>query len=221
MSGGNRIELNPPYFGLAASLRLLLLSDFEVRKEERCVIGIGGESGSGKSVTAKCLAVELTGAGMATSVIHQDDYFHRPPRANHEHRCLDLRNVGPHEVDLDLLRSHIDAFRAGREDVTAPLVDYPSDSFLTQRFNFSKTAVLIIEGTYVLTVEDIDVRIFLRATHSETQERRRVRNRDIDEPVIEDVLNIEHTIIAPQVLLANVVIDSNFAVERTNRDRNQ
>ena len=37
-------------------------------------------------------------------------------------------------------------------------------------------------ATYVLTLEDLDVGIFLDATRVDTRERRRARNRDIDAP---------------------------------------
>ncbi len=206
-------ELPETWFALATSLRPRLLSAIGQCRNGRCVVGIGGESGAGKSVTANCLAVELSGSGIPTTVIHQDDYFRLPPRANHEQRRRDIRNVGPLEVDLDLLRSHVDAFRAGRDNVTAPLVDYNSDSFVTQCIDFSHTAVLIAEGTYVLFLDNVDFRIFLRATHGETHERRRERNRDIDEPFVQDVLAIEHGIIAPQVRLADIVVDPDFAIE--------
>lgn len=211
-SSENRIELKASYFTLAESLRSRLAADFGLLGGGRRVIGIAGESGSGKSVTAKCLAEELARAGIPTAVIHQDDYFHLPPRANHENRCLDLSNVGPHEVNLGLVQSHIDAFRAGRGDVTAPLVDYPSDRMLTQRFDFADSQVLIVEGTYVLSLPNIDTRIFLRATHEETRQIRRARNRDIDAPVVEHVLAIEHEIIAQQIRLADIVINRDFTI---------
>lgn len=211
MNDDTAIDQTSSQVELARSLRNHVLSEFGLRRDGRSIIGIGGESGSGKSVTAKCLAAELTSVGMPATVIHQDDYFHRPPRANHEYRCRDLGSVGPQEVDLDLLASHVLAFRAGRSDVTAPLVDYASDSFLTQQRDFRETAVLIIEGTYVLPLKDMDVRIFLGATHEETRERRRARNRDIDAPIVDSVLRIEHTVISPQMQLADIVIDRDFA----------
>lgn len=212
-SAGNSIELKPEYFRVSASLGSRLRDDFGLHERKRRVIGIGGESGSGKSVTALCLAEELRRAGIPTAVIHQDDYFHLPPRANHENRRLDLRNVGPHEVNLDLIRTHCDAFRAGRDNVTAPLVDYPSDRMLAQQLDFSKTQVLIVDGTYILPLPDMDVRIFLRASHDETRERRRERNRDLDDPMIERVLAIEHEIIKGQAALADVVVSQDFIVE--------
>lgn len=170
-------------------------------------------------MTALCLAEELRRAGIPTAVLHQDDYFHLPPRANHENRSLDLRNVGPHEVNLDLIRSHFDAFRAGRDDVTAPLADYPSDRMLTQRLDFANTKVLIAEGTYILSLPELDTRIFLRATHDETREWRRQRNRDLDDPVIERVLAIEHEIIRQQAELADVVVSPDFTIEENPESR--
>jgi uridine kinase len=78
--------------------------------------------------------------------------------------------------------------------------------------DFSGVEALIVEGTYVLTLEDLDVGIFLDATHEDTRERRRVRNRDIDAPIIDRVLAIEHRIIAPQASRAQIVIDREFRV---------
>lgn len=219
MGGGARIELQEHYFTLAASLRARLLGDFGLRAAARAVIGVAGESGSGKSVTAECLAAELEKEGIASVVLHQDDYFHLPPRANHANRLRDLHNVGPQEVNLELLRSTIAAFRAGASEVIAPLVDYPSDRMLTQRHDFRTTRVLIVEGTYALMLADLDVRIFLSATHGETQERRRLRNRDLDDPVIDRVLAIEHDIIAPQAGLADLVIDRDFHIVESRQRR--
>ena len=186
------------------------------RGDRRLVVGVAGESGSGKSVTAVSLARALEGRGIATGVLHQDDYFLRPPRVNHEHRERDLAHVGPHEVNLALMQRHVAEFRAGRT-VDAPLVDYPSDSFLTRRLDFAPLAMLVVEGTYVLMLDELDARVldacvFLEATHDDTAERRRARNRDIDAPFVQDVLRIEHDIIARQAARAHLLIDREFRV---------
>ncbi|MEO8623493.1 MAG: hypothetical protein ABI625_20620 [bacterium] len=200
---------------LAGALARLMTTDYLANA--RTVIGIAGESGSGKSVTAAELARALGTEGRTSAVLHQDDYFHRPPRTNHEHRERDLQSVGPQEVDLDRLASHIALFRDGRDDVTVPSVDYPGNRFLTRRADFSAAGILIVEGTYVLTLADLDVRIFLEATSMATRERRRLRNRDIDAPFVEQVLAIEHTLIAPQAMSADVVIDGEFRIVRERR----
>lgn len=203
------VPSSPP---LAGELARLLGARFGVRRGTRTVVGIAGESGSGKSVTAESVAGELGATGLATLVLHQDDYFHRPPRTNHEHRLLDLASVGPHEVNMKLLAAHVVAFRAGKDGVVGPRVDYPANRFLTRRLDFAGVAVLVVEGTYVLQLRDLDVRVFLEATHSDTRERRRLRARDVDAPVVETILGIEHAIIAPQAALADVVVDRDFVI---------
>ena len=197
---------------LARSLAAVVIERLGLSTAKRAVIAVAGESGSGKSTTAMGLASMLGAAGIPTTVVHQDDYFIRPPRTNHEHRVRDLRNVGPHEVNLDLLQSHVDAFVAGVSSVDAPAVDYPGNRFVTQRLDFSQAAALIVEGTYVFRLQGLDMRVFLEATHEDTRERRRIRNRDIDAPVIDQILAIEHEIIAEQATQADIVIGRDFSV---------
>lgn len=177
------------------------------------VIGVAGESGSGKSTAATQLADVLRARGMTTALINQDNYFIRPPRTNHEFRLQDLSSVGPQEVQLGLISEHIGAFRAGG-DVTAPLVNYPANRFDQESRTFAGAQVLIVEGTYVLMLDGLDVRVFLEATHADTHERRMARNRDIWEPIIDTILDIEHRLIAPQGDVAHWLIDREFHLRR-------
>ncbi len=214
MTEQTRFDLEPEYRRIGESLASLLINDYGVGAGERSVIAIAGESGSGKTIAAVSLQRGLSAAGIAVTALHQDDYFRRPPRANHEHRKHDLGSVGPQEVDLELLRDHVAAFRASASNVGVPQVDYAGDRFLTSRADFSTDAALVVEGTYVLRLDDIDVRIFLEATSDDTRERRRLRNRDLHEPFVEQVLAIEHDLIAPQAAAAHIVIDRDFHVTR-------
>ena len=200
---------------LAQQLLSLVSVRWESHAMQRRVIGVAGESGSGKSMTADGLARACTSVGMRALVLNQDNYFFLPPRTNHEHRIESLDNVGAHEVNLALIGSQIAAFRARENGVVAPLVDYPGNRFVTQTLDFSTVELLIVEGTYVLQLDDLDVRIFLEATHEDTEERRRVRNRDIDAPIVAQVLAIEHEIIARQRAVADVLIDSDFRLTRS------
>jgi uridine kinase len=218
MSAKRPVNHVPNAERLARSLALLITERLGLPRAEPTVIAVAGESGSGKSTTATGLARELTTGGIGAGLVHQDNYFFRPPRTNHEYRLLDLSHVGPHEVNLELLQSHIDAFLAGSDGVEAPAVDYPANRFVTQQLRFSALAVLIVEGTYVFRLRGIGARVFLDATHEDTKERRRVRNRDIDAPVIDQILAIEHEIIARQANQADIVIDRDFVIrERTQR----
>jgi uridine kinase len=213
---GEALVVEPRHLLFARTLLAAIGAATPLDPAARTVIGIAGESGSGKSITATALAQVLGEAGHASVVLHQDDYFVRPPRANHEHRCVDLSSVGPQEVDLARLARHVADFHAARNAV-GPWVDHRTDTFRARPLPLAAAVVLIVEGTYVLGLDDLDVRVFLEATHRDTAERRRRRNRDVDAPIVDQVLAIEHGLIAPQSRLAHIVVDRDFAIRRVKR----
>ncbi len=213
MSEAQRSRPASEYRERADQLLVLLRSDFGVPRPARTVIAVAGESGSGKSVTATDLAAVMNEAGIHTAIIHQDDYFVRPPRTNHEHRLTDLGSVGPQEVQMDVIAATMQAFRAGAT-VTAPVVDYEGNRFLTHSLDFSETQVLVVEGTYALLLKGWDIGIFLQATYADTASRRKARNRDIDDPFVDRVHEIEHRLIAPQALVADILLDREFTISK-------
>lgn len=210
----DRLKLSDDSLDRARRIIAILREEFGLGGDKRLVVGVAGESGSGKSVAASSLAHELSTAGFPARVVYQDDYFVLPPATNHAHRLEDIAaNVGPQEVNLSLIAEHIAAFREGR-DVVAPLVDYAGNRFVTQPLEFRDARVLVVEGTYVLGLEALDVRVFCSATHVETRARRTERNRDIDDPVIERILELEHQLIAPYGATADIRIDFEFRMHR-------
>ena len=211
MSDRSRTETRPEYAELARDLMQVLVQR-GLGTGCRMVVAVAGESGSGKSVTAASLARALEAAGHRAIVLHQDDYFHLPPLANHAAREGDIARVGPGEVNLALLESHVAAFRAGDHVIHAPVANYAADRFDRRDVDLARMTVLIVEGTFVLGLADLDVRIFLEATYADTLHRRRARARDVDSPFVERVLAIEHEIIAAQASLADVVADRHFHI---------
>ena len=208
----NRLATSPEFAGLARDLIAQLGSRLTTARPAGVVVGIAGESGSGKTVTAVALARELEARGLRALVLHQDDYFHRPPRANHAHRLLDPSDVGPHEVNLVLMASHVSAFRARCSDVPIPVVDYHADELLVRQIGFDAVDALVVEGTYVLFLDDVDIRMFMDATYQDSRALRAARARDRDDPIVEQVLQTEHEIIVPQAERAHIVIDRNFRI---------
>ncbi len=211
MSDVNRSRPAAAYQERAEQLLALLNSDFGLPRETRTVIAVAGESGSGKSVTAIDLATVMNAAGIRSAIIHQDNYFVRPPRTNHEHRLTDLGSVGPQEVQMDLIREHIRAFRAGAV-VPAPVVNYPENRFDTQTLDFTNIDVLVVEGTYAILLDASDIGVFLQATWKDTEGRRKARNRDIMDPFVDQVLDIEHRLIAPQGDVADILLDKDYEI---------
>ena len=202
------------YDRIGRALADLIATQLTPGARARTVVGVAGESGSGKSTTATALARAFAADGLPAEVLFQDDYFHRPPLTNHEHRVQDITSVGPQEVDLARIEADIAAFRTGRDGVVVPSVDYPANVFRTRIVNFGTARVLVVEGTYVLMLPTLDVRVFLEATYADTRARRVARARDVDSPFVEQVLAIEHAIIARQLAVADVIVDREFRVRR-------
>jgi uridine kinase len=218
MTDAKENVFQPAHLALANRLLDLLMWKHSMRsRKARTVIAIAGESGSGKSVTALCLARALFGEKLPATVLHQDDYLRLPPVANQTRRAENSSNVGPHEVDFDTMRAHVAAFRSGQNNVPAPRADPSGQRFDTVRRDFADLALLIVEGTYVLSEIESDIRIFLSATSDESRERGRGRNRDGGAAIVDRALAIEHPIIAAQNDLADIVIDRNFGIVRTSR----
>lgn len=175
-------------------------------------ITIAGESGSGKSESAQALREALQEDGMTCVILQQDDYFALPPKANDRHRHADLEWVGPQEVSLALLDSHLKLARAGARELVKPLVIYDADEIHTETVALAGVDVVIAEGTYTTLLEYVDSRVFIDRTREDTLETRRRRGREEMDEFLEQVLQIEHTIISSHRSRADTIITRDYDV---------
>ena len=178
----------------------------------RYTVSIAGQSGSGKSETAVALSEALATDGISCAVLQQDDYFIHPPRTNDQTRRQDIEWVGPQEVKLSLMDSHLQAFLEGADAIEKPLVDYESDSVLSETMAFGDAQVLIAEGTYTTLLEQSRTRVFIDRTYLQTRAHREKRMRDKSEldPFIDRVLAIEHDVISAHKARADIVVDADY-----------
>ena len=74
--------------------------------------------------------------------------------------------------------------------------------------------VVIAEGTYTSLLKNVDSRVFIARTRLETLDHRQRRNRgnEVNDPFIEQVLAIEHKIIAGHKQLADFIITNDYDV---------
>jgi len=176
---------------------------------------VAGESGSGKSETARAIAAELEDHGIKSVVLGQDDYFVLPPRSNDLRRRADPQWLGPHaEVRLDLMEQHLVSAIQGDREITKPLVDYDSNTIQEETVSLDGIRMLIAEGTYTSLLKHVDTRIFILSTWLDTLADRQVRSRGAEagDPFIEQVLSTEHKIIAGHRHLADFLITADHAV---------
>ena len=177
-------------------------------------LSVAGESGSGKSETATAIAEALEKEGIASVILQQDDYFVYPPKSNDRARRDDIAWVGPQEVRLDLLDTHLQAFHDNVDSIDKPLVDYETDSIGAERIVVADARVAIAEGTYTSLLDNVDIRVFIARDYEETRAHREKRKRDAAEldPFIDDVLKIEHGIISSHRARADIVINADYSV---------
>jgi uridine kinase len=217
---GDRIVIEPHHEKAARAIDEWLESR-DMPNDERIVITVAGESGSGKSETAAALAEALGQRGIDSVVFQQDDYFVYPPKSNDRARRDDIDWVGPGEVRLDLLDEHLQQFRDGATRLHKPLVRYAADRIDEETIDLHGFRVAIAEGTYTTLLASADVHVFIDRTWEQTRAHREKRSRDAAEldPFIDRVLAIEHEIISGHRDRADLVVDADYAVRPARASR--
>ncbi|GBD92258.1 uridine/cytidine kinase [bacterium BMS3Abin04] len=211
---GDVLILEEHHYKAAKKIVKKIIGKIE-RNKNRYVIAVAGESGSGKSETAKALADELEKYGIKSVILGQDDYFHLPPKSNDAKRREDSEWLGPHvEVNLDALENNLKDAINGSDEITKPLVDYKKDTIEQEKISLTGIKVIIAEGTYTSLLKNVDIRIFIARSRLDTLAHRLKRNRggEAEDPFVEQVLKTEHKIIAGHIQLADFVITKNYEV---------
>ena len=184
-------------------------------KSKRYTISVGGESGSGKSETGQAIAEELEKHSINSIVLGQDDYFVLPPKSNHAKRQEDPKWLGPHvEVRLDLLDQHLKDAIDGNDKIVKPLIDYDANTVEEEQIDLQDVQVVVAEGTYTTLLKNIDTKVFITRNRLDTLEHRkkRARGTEVSDPFIEQILEIEHKIIAGHKQLADFIITKAYDV---------
>ncbi|MBD3305522.1 hypothetical protein GF339_04010 [candidate division KSB3 bacterium] len=195
----------------------MLLSQITATKG-KYTITVAGESGSGKSETATAIAEALEAQGLQSIILQQDDYYIYPPKTNDQTRRNDIRWVGTNEVKLDVLDQNLRDFLDGKDLLEKPLVIYDEDRITTETVPVDEAKVAIAEGTYTTLLNHVNTRVFINRNRLETRAHREKRGRSVEEldQFTEDVLKIEHEIIAPHRERADIIITNDYEVEATS-----
>lgn len=210
---GDVIKIKPAYVATARAIAEHAPFKSLLASGQKIAVCIGGESGSGKSVTAVCLSHVLDEMGVKSCVLHQDDYFFFPPRENHLRRLEGIEWVGVQEVDIHLLNDHITRFKSGVDMIDKPLSDYDHNVITKETLNVSDCTVLIVEGTYALFLEGADYRVFMERNYKDTRAQRIERARDVIDEWSDRILDIEHRLIAPCLDRADAVVAKDYKVK--------
>jgi uridine kinase len=180
----------------------------------RIAVTVAGQSGAGKSEIAHELARFLDGDGHKTYIFAQDDYFVHPPKTNHNERLKDIGWVGTQEVKLELLDKHVEAFKAGRQEMLEkPLVVFDEDRISTEKVDLSPFDIVVAEGTYTSLIKNADYHVFIDRDYYDTRQHRIERGRDEIDEFSDQILKIEDQIITKHKQYADYVVRKDYTVE--------
>jgi uridine kinase len=199
----------------AANVIVSQIIDQIKKKETRFVITVAGESGSGKSETGLAIANEIEKYGLKAIVLGQDDYFYLPPKMNSARRREDPDWLGPHvEINFAVFEQNLVDTINGKSELEKPLVDYDANTIETQKISLEGVKVVIAEGTYTSLLKHVDIKVFITRNWLKTLADRKKRNRgnEVNDPFTEQILAMEHKIIAGHKQLADFVINDEFEV---------
>lgn len=214
---GDKLVIREWHIKAARQIAELLLPQI-TETEEPLIVTIAGESGSGKSEVAAAFSQFLSGKKIQSIILQQDDYFVYPPKTNAEIRKKNINHVGPSEVRLDLLDRNLADIVKGKTAIQKPLVVFDEDRVIQETIRLDEIRTVVVEGTYTTLLKNAHQHIFINRTYIDTKETRKERAREKQDDFLEEILKIEHRIISSQKAHADIVVTSNYDVERSKKE---
>ncbi|MBU0765127.1 MAG: zeta toxin family protein [Bacteroidetes bacterium] len=188
------------------------------KRKGKYVVAISGESGSGKSELAHCLAKEFKNRGIRSKIIHADNYYCTHPLKRKEWRMKNgINSVGFTEYDWDVLNRNISDYRNGRKS-EMPCVDLANDQVDRLITDFSEIDLLIIDGLYAIKAEDANMRIFIDLTYHKTKLAQDTRGKEsLKDEFRLQVLEREHVVMRSLRNIADLIVDEDYNVSEANK----
>ena len=209
---GDKLNIKKEHIDAGQSLSDILLPKIE-DSEGKFVITVAGESGAGKSEIAFTLSEKLLEKGVKSAILQQDDYFVYPPKTNADMRKKDIGHVGLSEVRLELLDQNLRDILDGKTEIEKPLVIYEEDRVTSEMIKVDTVKVIIVEGTYTTSLNNVQQHVFIDRTRMDTKESRKERAREEQDEYLERILEIEHDIISANKARADIIITRDYKAE--------
>jgi uridine kinase len=185
-------------------------------RKERMIIGISGESGSGKTELAHTLAKMLrTTENITAKPLHTDNFYKTHPLERRQWRVKHgIENVvGYNEYDWAAIDNTIEAFKKG-EVCEMPCVDLVTEQVDRLITNFGEVQMLIVDGLYAIKAKEMHLRIFIELTYLETKEKhtKDARGKEVMDEVRWATLKREHEMVQSLRPTADLLINRNYEV---------
>ncbi len=177
----DRKQKQPLFLSINEQFIIKMVKDFLANKRQQCLIGITGESASGKTTfvnyVSKALRKKLFNESYTTLCC--DDYY--------KDTSEELKNAGSYEelyktgfsfdtpeaINLELMRAHLISLKNGC-GVNAPEYDFVTCESIPNRAYKNPTRAVLAEGLYVLgseLVDLFDVKVYVFTPFEQIKER--------------------------------------------------
>jgi uridine kinase len=210
---GDILLINDMHKEAAQTICEKVIADRETREERyRYVVGISGESGSGKSELAHALGTCLKDHNIRVKVIHTDNYYRIQPLLREEwRRNKGFDQIGINEYDWVKIRKTLRDFKEEQECMI-PCIDLIPEQVDKLITDFSKVDMLILDGLYAINAKDIDMRVFIDLTYHETKINQIIRMKEALSDFRLGILEREHQAVISLKPNADLVVDKSYQV---------
>jgi uridine kinase len=191
----------------------IIIEHILAKQKPKMIIGISGESGSGKSELAHVIAKGLRKHGIFAKPLHIDNYYRILPLLRTEWRKENgIQNVvGYGEYDWDTIYRNVDEFKAGKVS-TGPCVDLVTEQVDQLTTDYSTVDMIIIDGLYAIKTEGVDLSVFIELTYNETKKAQMVRGKEPQNEYRMEVLEKEHQMVQALRPKADIFITMEYEV---------
>jgi uridine kinase len=210
---GDILLINDMHKQAAEDIHSYVIKDLEMKNDRyRYIVGISGESGSGKSELAHSLGKRLKEDNIRVKVIHTDNYYKIQPLLREEwRRNKGFDRIGIDEYDWVKIRKTIRDFKEEQECVI-PCIDLIPEQVDKLITDFSKIDLLVIDGLYAIDAPDIDLRVFIDLTYKETKINQIIRMKEEMNTFRLKILDREHQAVASLKPKADLIVNKSYQV---------
>ncbi len=219
----DRRQKQPLILSVNENVLLKIIKDYIGSKDKICLIGITGESASGKTTLvnymSKAIRKKLYGETY-TSLCCDDYYKDTSEELKAAGSYEELYKTGfsfdrPEAINLELMRAHLISLKNGC-GVNAPEYDFVTCESIPNRAYKNPTRAILAEGLYVLgeeLVDLFDIKVYVFTPFEKIKERwflraiSRGKSGAAAEHQFEDVNTTAQTYIRPTMQNADIVIN--------------
>jgi uridine kinase len=196
----------------------IIIEKILANRKPKMIIGISGESGSGKSELAHVIAKGLRKHGIFAKPLHIDNYYRIHPLKRTEWRKEEgIENVvGFGEYDWDTIYRNINEFLDGKIS-TGPCVDLVTEQVDQLTTDYSTVDMLVVDGLYAIKTSGVDLRIFIELTYHETKKAQVVRGKEPQNEYRMAVLEQEHKMVQSLRSMADLLITMEYEVTEVKK----